>query len=31
VMFDRWPGLGALFGCVLIAVGGLVLAWPARK
>jgi drug/metabolite transporter (DMT)-like permease len=30
-MFDRWPGLWALAGCLLIAAGGLVLAWPARK
>jgi drug/metabolite transporter (DMT)-like permease len=30
-MFDRWPGLWALGGCLLIAAGGLVLAWPARK
>jgi drug/metabolite transporter (DMT)-like permease len=30
-MFDRWPGLWALAGCLLIAAGGLVLAWPAKK
>ena len=30
-MFDRWPELWALAGCLLIAAGGLVLAWPARK
>jgi drug/metabolite transporter (DMT)-like permease len=31
VMFDRWPGLWALAGCLLIAAGGLVLAWPAKR
>lgn len=30
-MFGRWPGLWALAGCLLIAAGGLVLAWPSRK
>ena len=30
-MFDRWPGLWALAGCLLIAAGGLVLAWPSKK
>jgi drug/metabolite transporter (DMT)-like permease len=31
VLFGRWPGLWALAGCLLIAAGGLVLAWPTRK
>ncbi|MEO3474345.1 DMT family transporter [Roseomonas sp. CAU 1739] len=30
LLFARVPGAWALLGCALIAVGGLVLAWPRR-
>lgn len=31
VLFGRVPGTWALAGCLLIAAGGLVLAWPRRR
>jgi drug/metabolite transporter (DMT)-like permease len=30
-LFARLPGVWAIAGCVLIAAGGLVLAWPRRR
>jgi drug/metabolite transporter (DMT)-like permease len=30
VLFARLPGVWAIAGCLLIAAGGLVLAWPTR-
>jgi drug/metabolite transporter (DMT)-like permease len=31
VLFARLPGVWAIAGCLLIAAGGLVLAWPRRR
>jgi drug/metabolite transporter (DMT)-like permease len=31
VLFARLPGGWAIAGCLLIAAGGLVLAWPTRR
>lgn len=31
LLFARLPGVWAIAGCLLIAAGGLVLAWPTRR